>query len=105
MKIVSRKKFTVVQEKSSRRLRERDHLTIRQKTPENGVLQTMSQSVLHSIRSSFCLTSISLQGMDHNPGLTDAEDVALYLSRDLHKRKDRKAPPPYEIIRDEVVGR
>ena len=43
--------------------------------------------------------------MDHNLGLTDAEDVALYLSRDLHKRKDRKAPPPYEIIRDEVVGR
>ena len=43
--------------------------------------------------------------MDHNPGLTDAEDVALYLSRDLHKRKDRKAPPSYEIIRDEVVGR
>ena len=43
--------------------------------------------------------------MDHNPGLTDAEDVALYLSRDLHKRKDRRAPPPYEIIRDEVVGR
>ena len=53
----------------------------------------------------FCLTSISLQGMDHNLGLTDAEDVALYLSRDLHKGKDRKAPPPYEIIRDEVVGR
>ena len=53
----------------------------------------------------FDLTSISLQGMDHNLGLTDAEDVALYLSRDLHKRKDRKAPPPYEIIRDEVVGR
>ena len=51
------------------------------------------------------LRSVSLQGMDHNPGLTDAEDVALYLSRDLHKRKDRKAPPPYEIIRDEVVGR
>ena len=51
------------------------------------------------------LLSVSLQGMDHNPGLTDAEDVALYLSRDLHKRKDRKAPPPYEIIRDEVVGR
>ena len=51
------------------------------------------------------LRYVSLQGMDHNPGLTDAEDVALYLSRDLHKRKDRKAPPPYEIIRDEVVGR
>lgn len=43
--------------------------------------------------------------MDHNPGLTDAEDVALYLNRDLHKRKDRKATLPYEIIRDEVVGR
>ena len=43
--------------------------------------------------------------MDHNPGLTDAEHVALYLNRDLHKRKDRKATLPYEIIRDEVVGR
>ena len=60
-----------------------------------------------SVRCFYLLTSLQtlLQGMDHNPGLTDAEDVALYLSRDLHKRKDRKAPPPYEIIRDEVVGR
>ena len=50
------------------------------------------------------ITFPASQGMDHNPGLTDAEDVALYVDRDLHKRKGGKAPP-YEIIRDEVVGR
>ncbi len=42
--------------------------------------------------------------MDHNPGLTEAEDVALYLKRDLHKRGKGKQAP-YEIIRDETVGR
>jgi hypothetical protein len=43
------------------------------------------------------------KGMSHNPGLTEAEDVALYLKRDLYKRKTKR--PPYEIVRDETVGR
>ena len=46
------------------------------------------------------------QGMDHNAGLTDAEDIALYLKRDEFiavRKKDKTLP--YEIIRDEVVGR
>ena len=42
-------------------------------------------------------------GMDHNSGLTEAEDVALYVERDQVKRASCSCP--YEIIRDEVVGR
>lgn len=43
--------------------------------------------------------------MDHNKGLGDADDVALYLKRDELKRKKEKAAAPYKIVRDEVVGR
>ena len=39
--------------------------------------------------------------MDHNQGLTDEQDIARYLKRDAKKHKSI----PYEIIRDEVVGR
>ena len=41
--------------------------------------------------------------MEHNPGLTEEQDVSHYVQRDLLKHK--KATPPYEIIRDEIVGR
>ena len=41
--------------------------------------------------------------MDHNSGLTEAEDVALYVQRDQVKRASKSRP--YEIIRDEIVGR
>ena len=44
------------------------------------------------------------QGMDHNIGLTDEQDIAKYLERDGAKRTGDKKPP-YEIIRDETVGR
>ena len=44
------------------------------------------------------------QGMDHNSGLTESDDVALYLRRDKSNR-DEKKNRPYTIIRDEVVGR
>jgi len=40
-------------------------------------------------------------GMDHNQGLTDEQDIARYMKRDLKKHKSL----PYKIIRDEVVGR
>jgi len=39
--------------------------------------------------------------MDRNQGLTDEQDVARYLRRDVKKHKSL----PYEIKRDEVVGR
>ena len=44
------------------------------------------------------------QGMDHNQGLTDDKDIARYIKRDLRDLKS-KAGLPYEIRRDEVVGR
>ncbi len=43
------------------------------------------------------------QGMEHNPGLSDEDDVKSYLQRDLTKKN--KTNPPYKIIRDETVGR
>ncbi len=42
-----------------------------------------------------------LQGMEHNPDVTDDQDVGEYMKRDLLKRKE----PAYKIIRDEIVGR
>ena len=39
--------------------------------------------------------------MEHNPGLTDDQDVSLYIKRNLIKQKD----PAIKIIRDEEVGR
>ena len=41
--------------------------------------------------------------MDHNSGLTESDDVALYLRRDKSNRDEKNRP--YTIIRDEVVGR
>ena len=46
----------------------------------------------------------SIKGMDHNSGLTEAEDVDLYLKRDMHN-KGKAGSKPYSIIRDETVGR
>jgi hypothetical protein len=40
--------------------------------------------------------------MDHNLGLSDAQDVAEYLKRDATKRATSL---PYKIVRDEIVGR
>ncbi len=40
--------------------------------------------------------------MDHNLGLSDAQDVAEYLKRDATKRSTSL---PYKIVRDEIVGR
>ena len=40
--------------------------------------------------------------MEHNPGLTEEQDVSHYVQRDLLKHKEAA---PYKIIRDEVVGR
>ena len=40
--------------------------------------------------------------MDHNVGLTDDQDVAEYVKRDVAKRS---TDPPYKIVRDEIVGR
>ncbi len=40
--------------------------------------------------------------MDHNLGLSDAQDVAEYLKRDATKRTTSL---PYKIVRDEIVGR
>ena len=42
--------------------------------------------------------------MDHNQGLTDDKDIARYIKRDVSDLKS-KAGLPYEIRRDEVVGR
>ena len=39
--------------------------------------------------------------MEHNPGLTDDQDVSLYIKRNLVKQKE----PAIKIIRDEEVGR
>ena len=39
--------------------------------------------------------------MEHNPGLTEEQDVSYYIKRDLLKHKET----PYKIIRDEIVGR
>ena len=47
------------------------------------------------------LFSSIFQGMEHNPGLTEEQDVSHYIERDLLKHKE----PPYKIIRDEIVGR
>ena len=44
----------------------------------------------------------------HNEGLTDSEDIALYLKRDEYKRDPKNKASksiPYEIVRDEIVGR
>lgn len=43
----------------------------------------------------------NFKGMEHNPGLTEEQDVSHYIERDLLKHKE----PPYKIIRDEIVGR
>ena len=40
--------------------------------------------------------------MDHNVGLTDEQDIAEYLKRDVGKRS---TTVPYKIVRDEIVGR
>ena len=40
--------------------------------------------------------------MDHNVGLTDQQDIAEYLKRDVAKRS---TTIPYKIVRDEIVGR
>ena len=48
---------------------------------------------------------IIAQGMDHNLGLTDKEDIEQYTKRDLTEHSSKSGPVPYEIIRDEVVGR
>ena len=47
-----------------------------------------------------------LKGMDHNLELTDEQDIKKYTKRDLTKRSVPKLGSiPYEIIRNEVVGR
>ena len=44
--------------------------------------------------------------MDHNVGLSDDQDVAEYLKRDVTKRASPSAASlPYKIVRDEVFGR
>jgi hypothetical protein len=59
-----------------------------------------------SLRHAPEVMSVSLhfidQGMDHNLGLSDAQDVAEYLKRDATKRATSL---PYKIVRDEIVGR
>ena len=45
-----------------------------------------------------------MQGMDHNVGLTDEQDIAQYMKRDLTKRS-KTDDLPYAIARDETVGR
>ena len=42
-----------------------------------------------------------LQGMEHNPDVTEEQDVSHYVSRNLFQKKD----PLFKIIRDETVGR
>lgn len=46
-----------------------------------------------------------LKGMDHNLGLTDEQDIEKYTKRDLTTRSSKLGSIPYEIIRNEVVGR
>lgn len=43
-------------------------------------------------------------GMDHNEGLTDDQDVAKYILRDVAKRAKGETTP-YKISRNEIVGR
>ena len=43
--------------------------------------------------------------MDHNLGLTDEQDIKKYIERDLTKRASKVDSSPYQIVRDEVVGR
>ena len=50
--------------------------------------------------------------MDHNVGLTDEQDIAEYLKRDVAKRSttipsktSTTTTIPYKIVRDEIVGR
>ena len=43
--------------------------------------------------------------MDHNLGLTDEQDIKKYIERDLTKRTSKVDSIPYQIVRDEVVGR
>ena len=43
--------------------------------------------------------------MDHNLGLTDEQDIKKYIERDLTKRTSKVDSVPYQIVRDEVVGR
>merc|ERR1719422_2743662 len=44
-------------------------------------------------------------GMDHNLGLTDEQDIKKYIKLDLTKRSSKSGSIPYEIVRNEVVGR
>ena len=43
--------------------------------------------------------------MDHNLGLTDEQDIEKYIKLDLTKRSPKTGSIPYEIVRNEVVGR
>ena len=43
--------------------------------------------------------------MDHNLGLTDEQDIKKYIKLDLTKRSSKYGSIPYEIVRNEVVGR
>ena len=43
--------------------------------------------------------------MDHNLGLTNEQDIEKYTKRDLTKRSSKPGSIPYEIVRNEVVGR
>ena len=43
--------------------------------------------------------------MDHNIGLTDEQDIKKYIKLDLTKRSSKSGSIPYEIVRNEIVGR